>query len=172
MKLPQYIKFSKYSSGFNLIELLVAVSIMGILFGLGYANFRGFSRRQSFQNAVKMIQADLRLAQSTALAGQMPSDLVCNGTNDLNGYFFNIIAANHYEIRASCTGGVVSSVKKDVILTNGITIAAPFPVPNPILFKVLGSGTNLSTASTTINLLQSGNSSPATITINIAGQIQ
>lgn len=162
----------KHQFGFNLIELLVAISIMGILFAAGYANYRDFSRRQVLQNMAKTVQGDLRLAQSTASSAKLPPDASCNTNGDLTGYFFNVLANNRYEIRASCSGGAVSTVSKVVTLTNGITIASPYPVPNPILFKVLGSGTNITAASTTITLVQSGTGDTASITISKEGKIQ
>jgi prepilin-type N-terminal cleavage/methylation domain-containing protein len=159
-KLPIF----KYQFGFNLVELLVALSIMGILFGLGYANYRDFSRRQVLTNVAKNIQADLRMAQAIALAGQKPA-----GCGVLDGYLFNIITTTNYQIVARCNG-VASSIEKDVNLTNGVTITNTLPFS--ILFRVLGNGTDISTANKTINLIQTGTAGTATITITKGGQIQ
>lgn len=171
MKLPLYFNHNKkYSSGFNLVELLVVLSVMGILFAAGYANYRGFSRRQALQNAKQTIIADLRLAQSIALSGQLPADSNCIGGNDLNGYFFTTIPPNQYEIRASCSGGVVNTTKKSAILPGGITITS---AATSILFKVLGSGTNITNGSTvTITLSQSGTGSSTSVVVSSGGQIQ
>jgi prepilin-type N-terminal cleavage/methylation domain-containing protein len=158
-------------SGYSLIEVLVVLVILGVLFGTGYASFRGFNRNHTLVDSAKKIQSDLRLAQEMALSGQKPADVRCSGTNHLNGYFFNVLAANRYEIRASCSGGNVTSATKDVVLTGGITIAAPFPVPNPILFKVLGQGTNIG-SSANIIVAQTGVSTPITIVVSTGGQIQ
>lgn len=160
------------SPGYTLIELLIALTIVGVLFALGYANFRDFTRRQALLDTSKKVQSDLRVAQQMALSGNVPNDTACTINNNLNGYFFNVISANRYEIRASCSGGAVGSVVKDVTLPANITISTPFPVPNPILFKVLGNGTNIGSTNAQIRVSQSGNPTVSIITISSAGQIQ
>lgn len=155
-----------------MIEILIALTIIGILFGVGYANFRDFSRRQVLFDTSKKIQADLRLAQQLSLSGKVPSDPDCTGTNFLHGYFFRVLSAGNYEIRASCSGGSVGEVTKDVTLPPSVRISTPFPVPNPILFKVLGSGTNIGSSNAQIRLSQTGTGVTTTITITAAGQIQ
>lgn len=160
--------------GYTLIEILVALAIVGILFSVGYANFRSFSQRQAVRDAAKLIQADLRLTQQIALSGQKPTDANCNSpANSLNGYFFSILSESSYEIRASCTGGVVSEATKTVSLGTGAAFSTPFPSPNPILFKVLGNGTNIPDGeSVTIGIVQVGTNNQSTITISSGGQIQ
>lgn len=163
----------KLSRGYTLIEVLVALTIVGLLFGVGYANFRGFSQRQAVLDAAKNIQGDLRLAQEIALAGQKPDDTSCNSPSSLIGYNFKILPSNSYEIRASCSGGAVTTVNKTVILGTGATIASPFPAPNPILFKVLGNGTNIPDGqNAVINIIQTGTTNRSIITISSGGQIQ
>lgn len=160
--------------GYTLIEILVTVAIIGILFSVGYANFRSFSQRQAVKDAAKLIQADLRLTQQIALSGQKPDDVNCNSpTNSLNGYLFLILSESTYEIRASCTGGVVSEATKTVNLGSGAVFSSPFPSPNPILFKVLGQGTNISDGeNATIGIVQLGTNNQSTITVSSGGQIQ
>lgn len=158
--------------GYTMIELLVALTIVGLLFGVGYANFRDFTRRQSLVNSTKKIIGDLRDAQQMALSGQIPNDASCRGNNYLNGYFFRVISANHYEIRASCSGGAVANVAKDVYLPPTVTIVTPFPNPNPILFKVLGNGTNIGATNAQIRVRQSGSSATNIINVSSGGQIQ
>lgn len=52
--------------GFTLIELLVVISIISILSGVGFVNYKGFSANQDAINASTQIQSLLRLAQSNA----------------------------------------------------------------------------------------------------------
>jgi prepilin-type N-terminal cleavage/methylation domain-containing protein len=159
------------NNGYTLVEVLVVLSIMAVLFASGYSNYRDFSRRQAITNTSKSLQADLRLAQQTALSGNLPTDSACNGVNRLEGYLFNVVSATTYEIKAKCTGGTAAPVKT-VTLTPGITIAVPFPAPNPILFKVLGQGTNINSAHADIQLVQVSSTSATTIQVFPSGQIE
>lgn len=174
-KLPQCTKYRiKNTHGYTLIEILVGLTIIGLLFGVGYANFRSFSRRQVVINAAKSIQGDLRLAQEIALAGQKPSDPECKSpANTLNGYNFTVLSPSSYEIRAVCSGGNIASATKTVVLDSAAAIASPFPVPNPILFKVLGRGTNIPEGeNAVITIVQTGTSTTSTINVSSGGQIQ
>ena len=174
-KLPRSNKYRiKNIHGYTLIEILVGLTIIGLLFGVGYANFRSFSQRQIVLNAAKNIQGDLRLTQEIALAGQKPSDPNCNApANTLSGYNFRVLSSNSYEIRAVCSGGVAASATKTVTLDTAATIASPFPVPNPIVFKVLGRGTNIPEGeSAAIVIVQTGTTTTSTINVSSGGQIQ
>lgn len=159
----------KSQKGYTLIEILVGLTIIGLLFGVGYANFRGFSRRQAVLAAVKIMQGDLRLAQEMALAGQKPADAKCDSPNTLNGYNLNIVSASEYKIEANCTGGIVTV--KDVILSSDLSVSTP--VPNPITFNVLGNGTNIpSGQNSSIDIAQTGTGNKSTLTLTSGGQIQ
>jgi prepilin-type N-terminal cleavage/methylation domain-containing protein len=168
------IKLPQNTPGYTLIEILVGLSIIGLLFGVGYANFRSFSERQVLLNAAKSMRGDIRIAQEIALAGQKPNDSKCNSpSNSLNGYTFTVLSPSSYEIRASCSGGLASTPYKIVTMNLGATITSPMPSPNPILFKVLGQGTNIDAGqSTQITLIQTGTNNKTTITISSGGQIQ
>lgn len=154
-------------SGYTLIEILVALTIVGILFGFGYVNFRDFSRRQALAGVVKQIQGDLRLAQQMALSGQKPSDLSC-GT--LDGIRFGITPPSVYRLRAQCNGAA-GFIYKEVTLPGGITIT-PDGATNPIIFKVLGRGTNIVSPAAVITLTQTGTNATAIITVASGGEIQ
>src|SRR5258706_3417069 len=163
----------KNQKGYTLIEILVAVTIIGLLFGVGYANFRGFSQRQVVLDAANSLQGDLRLTQELALSGQKPDDINCASANLLDGYSFRILSSSTYEIRANCTGGVVLEPTKTVTLVTGADIASPFPSPNPIFFKVLGSGTNIPEGTNAvIKIQQTVTTNKSPITISSGGQFQ
>ncbi|QQG41394.1 MAG: prepilin-type N-terminal cleavage/methylation domain-containing protein [Candidatus Woesebacteria bacterium] len=156
-------------SGYTLIEVLVGLTIIGMLFGFGFASFRDFSRRQAVSGIAKVIQGDLRLAQQQALSGQKPLDAKCNPPNSLGGYIFTVNSSSQYSVAANCTGGSV--VVKTVDLPSGMTLSTP--APNPIEFKVLGHGTNLvSGAESTITVSQVGISNTFVITITSSGEIK
>ncbi len=150
--------------GYTLIEILVALTIIGLLFSFGYVSFRDFSRRQAIVDAAKAIQADLRLAQQNAISGQKPGGC----TTTLDSYNFNVRSASRYTIEANCSA--TPPVVKDVNLPSGITISTPSP--NPLTFKILGQGTNVGAADWTLTLTQAGTANTATATVTSGGEIR
>jgi len=160
---------TKVEKGYTLIEILVGLVIIGILFTVGYVGFRDFSRRQALSGVVKNVQGDLRLTQGYALAGQKPDNVFCNSPASLIGYNFNAVSATEYRIEAVCSGGVV--IQKEYVLSSGISIMSSSP--NPILFKILGNGTNITSGqSGTITLYQEGSGVQTNILIGSGGEIK
>lgn len=153
--------------GQTLLEILVSLTIVGIIFGLGYVGFRSFSQRQEMQSVDRSLVADLRLAQEQALAGQKPAGVECDSPNTLSGFDFNVISSSSYTLDAVCSGGTVNT--KSVTLPTGISISTPST--NPIIFKSVGQGTNLS-ASVSATLTQTGTTNAVTVTISQGGEIQ
>lgn len=157
------------SKGYTLIEILVGLTIIAILFAIGYVNFRDFARRQAIAGAAKLLQGDIRLAQQQALSGQKPDDPKCKDPNILNGYFFDITSDTEYKVYASCSGGNVAPTK-DVILPTGLTITSTL---NPVLFKVLGDGTNIPQGQASfIKMTQAVTGNTISITITRGGDVQ
>ncbi len=162
----------KWQKGFTLIEILVGMTIIGVLFGIGYVNFRGYSRRQVVSGAGKLLLGDLRLAQQLALSGQKPADVSCTAAGRfLNGYNFSIISDSKYKIQAECSGGAVVTLAKEVVLPSGIKVSAS---PNStVLFKVLGHGTNIdaATGSVVFTLTQDITNNKYWVTVTSGGSI-
>lgn len=133
-------KLKRNLKGYTLIEILVVISIVMIVFSLGVAGFRDFSRRQSISKMAKQMTADLRSMQQYASIGQKPTGYTCHV---LDGYSFYRVSSTNYLIRANCTntpGGAVAHTVKDVTLSDNITFTS---TNQTILFKVIGQGTNL-----------------------------
>lgn len=156
------------SRGYTLVEILVVVSIIGLLFSIGFAGYRDFGRRQELQGVVKQIQGDLRKTQQMALSGVKPDDSRCNNPETLNGYYFRAISSGlAYTIEAYCTGGSVI-FGETVNLPTGITISIS---SNPVLFKILGTGTNIS-LDNVITVTQTATGNSTTVTIGAGGEIK
>ncbi len=156
------------NGGFTFVEILVVMVTMTVLFGLGSANYRDFSRRKALEGAVSKVEADLRLAQAQALAGKKPDDSKCNSPETLNGYEFTLQNVTQYRIYAKCTGGDVEQ-KKETIGDGGFKITVS---PDSIIFNVLGRGTNVpagSTATISIEQVDAGNF--AVIEVSPEGEI-
>lgn len=155
--------------GYTLIEILVGITIIGLIFGTGFVSFREFSRRQALTSAAKSVQGDIRFAQQQALSGKKPTNAFCNSPRILHGYHFRVTSATTYEIEANCSGGNVDT--KLVTLPLGITISTP--PTNPIRFKSIGQGTNLITGSiVTLTITDTASGTTAPIVISYTGEIR
>jgi len=152
--------------GYTLIEILVGVSITGLIFSFGYISYRDFARRQSLLGNARRIRADLRLAQEQALAGKKPSSAECNEEGSLNGYDFYVDSSTSYRIQANCAGTPVDD--KIVEVGSEISLTA---VPNRFTFKVIGKGTSLS-APAIITLTQEATENTQIITVSPEGEIK
>src|SRR3989344_8320932 len=64
-------------SGFSLIEILIAVSIITLLLGIGIASYLSFNDRQKLKAAGLNLKNTLREAQSKAFTGEKDCS-VCN----------------------------------------------------------------------------------------------
>jgi len=160
----------KTAKGYTLIELLIGITIISIVFTVGYASFREFSRRQALTGVTKIVKSDLRQIQQLALTGQKPTSGSCP---KLVGYTFTRLGGGStYDINASCdisvgaSPNIVSRLIKTVPLT-GVTFTM---TTSPTLFKVLGQGTNL-TAVNTLIFTHTATGTQSTITIGTGGQI-
>lgn len=172
----------KSTSAYTLIEILVSLTIIGVLFGVGYVSFRNFARRQAVVGAAKVLQGDLRLAQQMALSGTKPDELNCS-TKSLDGIWFGITTSPpyFYRIRAIC--GLDNydptqydqtnyPVIKEYYFPSELTPDLSGFTPNPLIFKVLGHGTNIPDGSVSVIKLTNDSNDEATITITSGGEIK
>jgi len=58
--------------GFTLVELLVVVTVLGILLGIGIPSFRSLLEQNRATSAANQLQASLQFARSTAIAQGRP----------------------------------------------------------------------------------------------------
>lgn len=158
--------------GYTLIEILVGLTIIGILFSVGYVSFRDFSRRQALAGVVKQIQGDIRLAQEQALSGKKPEDPLnkCSDTKYLDGYNFKVNSTSSpagYTVEAVCAGQVIEI--KNVSIPSDFSIASTITT---VLFKPLGQGTNIPVESATVTVTQDSTGNQAQIVISAAGEVK
>ncbi|MBU0619063.1 prepilin-type N-terminal cleavage/methylation domain-containing protein [Patescibacteria group bacterium] len=104
--------------GFSFIELLVTISLMGLILGLVLVNFGGFNKAKLLSTAADQLVVDLRLVASQAASADKPES--CKSPTDLEfeGYQAEIMSATAYQISAVCDGAEYNSVTKE--LTNGV----------------------------------------------------
>jgi len=153
--------------GFTLIELLVVMTIIGILFGVGVAQYTNFNRRQILEQASRDLINNLRLAQTKAANGEKPP-----GCATLDGYKVSFSSGgtsnpDTYRIVAIC-GGSEKGESKTFSLPSVVKFN-PLPSPSEVLFKVLAQGTDLNN-DLTITLTAFGKTK--TITVTKQGKIE
>lgn len=156
------------NSGYTLIELLVGLTIISIIFSIGFAGYRDFSRRQAVAGVAKSIQSDLRNAQQLALTGQKPTvDYLNNSVTctRLSGYSFSRISATNYQIRAHCDNLALPTPIKNVVLSSDLSLSA-----GSVKFKVLGQGTDLSAP--IIFTVTHTAGTTGTVTVGIGGDVK
>lgn len=112
-------------NAFTLIELLIAVSLIGLLFTIGIAYYQNFSRQQIIVQTAKEFKNNLRHAQSKALAGEKDESVCGSGltATPLEGWFVEI-AADSYEIYGRCGGVGNKFGSKTVQLPSTVTLEA------------------------------------------------
>lgn len=148
--------------GFTLIELLVVMSIIGILFGIGIAQYMNFNRRQILDQAAQELKSNLRLAQNKALAGEKQSGW-CASPNHLRGYQLRFNSTQNYLIEAVCSDGSTRQVKSTA-LPSSVTKSGS----TSVLFKVLAQGVE-----TEASFALSGyGEPPQTVTVTKTGEIR
>lgn len=151
--------------GFTIIELLVVMSVMSILFGLGFARYRDFQRRQYVVSAARQVVADLELTKELALSGHKPA-----GCTELNGFSFYRVGSGavFYRIDASCTNGDVP-YKGNTPMPGGTTLS---DFPNPITFFTLAKGTNVALSGTIIDVRGVNSTVSVQILVTQTGEIR
>lgn len=151
-------------NAFTIVEVLVVISIMGLIMGVGAVRLRDFQRKQELVAAKRLLLTDVREAQSDAASGRKPAG--CVGT--LLGYGFGVITSSPvlYEITAICDDDVVV---KSVSLPASIRLSgAP---SSPVIFKPVQKGTNFS-GSISISITRDGLSNSELLFITASGEIR
>lgn len=104
------------SAGFTLVELLVVISIIGILSVIAFANFKEFSSAQALKKAAGDVQSFLRLAQSNAT-----SSTLCGSSSGVDW----TVTLNANSVVISCPS---NPNYKTLTLQSGTTISPTFSV--------------------------------------------
>lgn len=149
-------------NGYTFIELLVGISIITIVFTIGYVGYRDFSRREALSGVTKSIKADLRLAQQLALTGQKP-EVSLGQCTTLEGYTV-LFLLNSYSVTANCSNDDIeiknTDLPTDITETNNLSIK----------YKVLGQGTDLPD-DLTLTITNSSMNSVSTVILGKGGEV-
>lgn len=122
--MPKYVL--QKSFGFTLIEILVSLSIVGILAALTIPNLHRFNEQEILQTEVGKILSVLRQAQSNAQSGlicpnsggaanQWQVTFSSSGTGENTIYSYSLIAR--------CLNDTINEVRQTFTIPQGITLA-------------------------------------------------
>lgn len=129
-------------SGFTLLEIIIAISLLMILTGGVIAGYSSFNDTQKIKQAALTFKSYLRSAQTKATSGVKPT--VCT---TLDGYIVRVNASS-YTVDAQCDGAIVS----DANTSYSVTLSGQTIVSNPttalFIFRVLTQAVSLSQITT------------------------
>ncbi|MDO9231357.1 MAG: prepilin-type N-terminal cleavage/methylation domain-containing protein [bacterium] len=112
--------------GFTLLELMVIIGIIGIMTGVGLVSLSPAKKHYALKSAQDEVTAAIKLAQSYALQGKMPSsgDIAC-------AYGFYLVNDSTYQIfyyKKNTTDGSCGTTENKVeenTLKNAVTAHSP-----------------------------------------------
>ena len=166
---------SNFRKGFTLIEIMIALSIAGIIASIGLVSYRDYLRRQAVIQTSKQLKTALRQVQQKAMAGEKTT--VCDGVDNilgnfddlkLEGWFLSVnTSTKTYTTYGRC-GGQQFDTSPAIPLTGTETVTITNG-QNPIQFYPLSRSPG-GTGDTVYTL--SGNGQTSTVTVSLQGTIQ
>jgi prepilin-type N-terminal cleavage/methylation domain-containing protein len=126
---PKNMRISDSCRGFSLVELLVSITLLALLAGLGLVKYNTYNQQQVVVQAASDLKNNLRLIQNKALSGEKD----CSGT--LEGYEVTF-GTTSYTYCSRCSGGA-SGTSQTYNLPDPVQFTL---VPTSLFFKVLAQG--------------------------------
>jgi len=152
--------------GFTLIEVLVAVGIIGILTSIGVSSYNSFNAKKQVESVAEELKTNLRLVQSKAVNNEKDSS-VCSST-PLDGWVADFSSNSYYGQCGIPTFGSKTLVDLDVDDDGTDDISLSWN--GAILFKVLG-GTDLA-SDITITVSDGVPARNVEVTVSTSGEIE
>lgn len=158
--------------GVTFVELMVVISIIGIMTGVGFVSLKSSRNDSRLRAAQREVASTIKLAQSYALQGKM------QGAVTPCGYGFKFTSAADYQIFYKLPTGGNCDVPGDATnaesftLSNAVVLDGPANVSNTeIYFTVPFSAMTGPISSIFTFQYPAGSGDTKTITINLGGNV-
>jgi len=153
---------TKYSSGFTVVEILLALAVFVVIGIIGSANYASFRNRRLLEEQVDIVVADIRETMSRSRTQE--------SSNQWGVHFDNPTGNNNdfYQIWYGASYGAGTIVER-VNLSPGLNFTDPAAGASED--AVFSKTTGLPTASSTIVIQSSASSASGTIDISTQGQV-
>lgn len=112
----------KSARGFSLVELLVVITIISVLSGVGFVSYKDFAYNQDAVKASQEIQSILRLAQTNATTSTR-----CNSVGSAE-WSLNMLNSTTLELRCNPSNFLHRSYTLESAQIESITPACTLPV--------------------------------------------
>ena len=142
---------TEFSRGFTLVELMVAISVAGILLAVGVPSFSAMIQNNRMSSRINEMVAEINFARSEAVKRGSPVTL-CRGTS--SGCNSNAAWASGWIVFSDVTGNGVLNTATDAILrVHGVltgisSVNFSNSSTNRITFSAAGSATGYATTIT------------------------
>jgi len=116
-----FFKILKHRKGFTLTEVVVTLSILGVMTAISVPSYISWIPRHKLQTSARQIYDDLNLAKIRAVRANINSCITFNIGNNNYTVFLDVNGDSTY------TNGIDTLIKGPVTLENGVNITAAIP---------------------------------------------
>ncbi len=156
---------ARIRAGFTNIEVIVAVGIMLILFGLSSVSIVGINQKASLNTTVDSLLVDFQDQQLKAMVGETEG----RTTHDSYGIHFE---TDSYTLFHGATYNSSDAANVVIPITGGVTFTSvSFPSSQIIFSSVSGEVANFTAGSNAFTLRNTTSGKQKTITVNRYGVI-
>ncbi len=177
---------TKQTRGFTLMEMIASIAIIGIIFSIFLANYRGTNNRSELVGAAQKLASDIRLAQNYSLGLKKASDTDADPPPGGWGVYVDEASASYIlfaDKNAPDGNRIYDNGEKFreiflpdgvMINTNGISVGGASAQTSAIVFFPPDPVTYISNSSTTdISItLKDRNNSTLAVKVNFLGLVE